>query len=300
MNKFFNKDPQSGNVLLIIIVGLAVLGFTASELSLLFVRANNFSVSAEKDFDISVLRMTVAKRMRCPVNMNSIGNCSGTSPVSVSNRSGANFIPSSGRGLELGKWNLRAVCKIRNGKRGLHIEYGRLLPRANLASNADSDFYKDRQTKSSQKWTDLFDQAVCPDGIGSSSLKSQCIRKRSSVYRGDMVSWCTPDYPQLYHCAQVDDQAPGAGTERPVARLNDCQTDGTCVAKGLIYPTLKQIRKYGTKYGPARDELGPDGMYYERVDKRASGGSRIDGCWLYDKGHAHKPYRADIMCCKGE
>jgi len=127
---------------------------------------------------------------------------------------------------------------------------------------------------------------ICGEGVGVAGLDSVCTRKRSATYNNDFVTWCDTAYPNLYSCAQVDDEAPNT----PFNLGSDCPNDGECLMNG----------SGGT--ARRRGELGGNGIYYERVFKStpvSSGGSvNVEGCVMYDSAHTHRPHRADIMCCR--
>lgn len=112
-----------------------------------------------------------------------------------------------------------------------------------------------------------------------SSVANSCIRKRSAPFDDDFVVWCPEEHPDIYSCAQLDDQAPNT-----VFDLGPyCPNDGVCLMNS----------------GPReRTDLGGDGIYYERVVKNIGDGNYVEGCSVYDEGHDHTPHRGEIMCCE--
>jgi hypothetical protein len=295
MKRYFFANSEKASSMISIILALGIVGFGAAKFTQRLVSANKFSASSEKFLDKAILQKAVSYRLACPEQLNSLSNCNGKTPIRLKDQSGETFIKQSGEGRKAGGWNLRAVCKSSGAGNEVFIQYAKLRSGKSVSDNNSSAFIKDYQTKKSLKWKDLFGGSICPNSLDfGNDLSSQCMRKRSASYVNDFVTWCTPDYPKLYSCAQVDAEAP----DSPYI-LSECLDDGQCLARE---PTIKELRMGYLKFGPKRKNLGRglggDGMYYERVKKMASG-KEVNGCWIYDNSHTHRGHRADIMCCKG-
>ncbi len=100
---------------------------------------------------------------------------------------------------------------------------------------------------------------------------------RSDVYNKDAVHYCPPDYPRLISCRVVDDQAPPVA---PTVLAGYCDENGYCYAGG------------GAPAQYLRTNLGGENIYMETVINS----SNIQGCWVYDPEHSHRPFRIEITC----
>ncbi len=115
----------------------------------------------------------------------------------------------------------------------------------------------------------------------ASELKfvNQFVNVRSKVMKNDAVVYCPAAYPVLIACDTTDDEAPLTG---PTSLAGYCESDGECTSKNAA-PSQFQ-----------RHNLGDQMTYHERVKNSAG----IEGCWAYDLGHAHQPFRLEISCVK--
>ena len=102
----------------------------------------------------------------------------------------------------------------------------------------------------------------------------------------DSVLWCPPDHPNIVHCDSIDDFAPMEG---PTVLKKGCQNDGPCDA------AENYDRKRKDNDGDQSRE-GPQNRMHEFVVQENEY-SRVEGCWGYDRGGKHRPYRLEILCC---
>lgn len=107
------------------------------------------------------------------------------------------------------------------------------------------------------------------------SINDICLSKRSGIFNGDAITWCDTDYPKMFSCNMIDDQAPSTGP----TPMTSCLSDGPC------------------DFSSTRVNLGADNAYLERTSKNVAG-QLVEGCAQYDQGHAHNAYRLEIYCCK--
>ncbi len=291
MKHFFFSNPEKASSMITVVLAMGFLGTGAMLMTAQLVRNQNFSASAEKYLDKAILQKAISLRLECPEKLSSLSGCNGKTPIEIEDEEGNVFIKSSGEGRKAGGWNIRAVCKSAGSGKEVHIQYAKLKSGRSVSSNVDSAFIADYQTKKIHKWKDLYDGSICPNSLDfGNKLSHQCIRKRSQAYKNDFVTWCTEEHPKLYSCAQVDDEAPAG-----IYTLSECTSDGECMARRMR--PKKFPRDIYRRFGPERMDLGPDGVYYERVVKKSSD-KEINGCWMYDSDHKHTLHRADIMCCK--
>lgn len=93
----------------------------------------------------------------------------------------------------------------------------------------------------------------------------------------DSVLWCPEDYPKAASCNTIDDTSPALGP----TQITDCLADGACSNK--LIADSRGSRE------------GPQNQFREFISQD---GGKIQGCWAYDVGNKHRPYRLEILCCK--
>lgn len=123
------------------------------------------------------------------------------------------------------------------------------------------------------------DLTVTGQFLTENLLQGNCISKRSYALENDAVAWCTEEYPTVRHCSMADDEAPET-IPTDLTGWPECLDDGPCDASA---PDERR-----------RGSLGGDNSYLEIVGKEDG----IEGCWQYDREHAHKPYKIELACCK--
>jgi hypothetical protein len=128
---------------------------------------------------------------------------------------------------------------------------------------------------------------TCVDAIFG-TVAQDCTLKRTEVQTLDSVVFCDSDYPVMFSCNLIDNEAADAS---PTSLAGYCETDGFCSAcptnsgacSGRLAP--EEFR---------RSNLGRDNTYLESVVNSAG----VQGCWQYDYAHTRLPYRLEITCCK--
>lgn len=107
------------------------------------------------------------------------------------------------------------------------------------------------------------------------SINDICRSLRSGQFTADAVVWCDTDYPKMFSCNIIDNQAPSVGP----TLMTSCLNNGPC------------------NFSSTRGNLGQDNAYLERIAKNVTG-QVVEGCAQYDQGHSRDPYKLEIYCCK--
>ncbi|MCM2282242.1 MAG: hypothetical protein NDI61_10390 [Bdellovibrionaceae bacterium] len=133
---------------------------------------------------------------------------------------------------------------------------------------------------------DYLKLALCssqPLGAGVDSMTDMCVSKRSVSITKDSIAWCPSDYPRLFACNGIDDEAP----DTPYRYTTRCLTDGLCnTGPGG-----------GTPIEERRTGAGGSYLHTERV-KMQGPTHKIEGCLVYDEDHLHTQFRIDLYCCR--
>lgn len=265
------------------LTAVALMGMIGLLASTVMKEKLRFKRKMYTNLDLAVARTIIKSSISCEKSMEE-KVCTPNQIVELLKRDKSVYMPRTGKGLKIGKWNFKAVCNDRGN--GILVRFAQLKESGTVTSTANSNFRKDPITQEYYTWSGddalLYGKnaTICPDSSDFAfEIAKSCKRIRTRAYNADFGVWCPEKQPNLYSCLQVDNLSPGDPTRERVQALDRCPNDQACSSRGY------------------RTRLGADGLYYERASKIVNG-KKIDGCFLYDYSHSHTWHKADILCCK--